>query len=119
MLLRQGDPAPLFTARDLQGRTIALGDCYGYPVMVALYRSAACPLSNLRLWYLLHRYGRFYRYALRMIVLFDSDLQHARPYLNRFGTEVPLVAARGQDIDDRYHPNSSLRKAMTTRFTRR
>jgi thioredoxin-dependent peroxiredoxin len=119
MTLRNGDSAPLFTMHDIKGRRVALGDCYGYPVMVALYRAAACPLSNLRLWYLLHRHGRLYHYALRLIVLFDSDFQHAHRYLDRFGTDVPLIAARGQDIDDRYHPHSSLRKAMTTRFTRR
>src|SRR5690242_6660616 len=119
MTLRAGEPAPLFSVRDLNGRRVALGDCYGYPVMVAFYRSAACPLSNLRLWYLLHRHGRFYRYALRLIVLFDSDVQHAHRYLDRFETDVPLVATRGQEVDDRYHQLSSLPKAMMTRFTRR
>jgi peroxiredoxin len=119
MTLRAGEPAPLFSVRDLNGRRVALGDCYGYPVMVAFYRSAACPLSDLRLWYLLHRHGRFYRYALRLIVLFDSDVQHAHRYLDRFETDVPLIATRGQEIDDRYHQLSSLPKAMMTRFTRR
>lgn len=65
MTLRDGDAAPLFSVRDLNGRRVSLGDCYGHPVMVAFYRAAACPLSNLRLWYLLHRHGRFYGHALR------------------------------------------------------
>jgi hypothetical protein len=119
MALRAGDPAPLFSVRDLKGRRVALGDCYGYPVMVAFYRSAACPLSNVRLWYLLHRHGRLYRHALRLIVFFDSDLQHAHRYLDRFETDVPLVAGRGQEVDERYYPQSSLPKAVTTRFARR
>jgi len=118
-MLRDGDAAPLFSARDLNGRRVTLGDCYGYPVMVAFYRAAACPLSNLRLWYLLHRHGRFYRHVLRLIVLFDSDLPHAHQYLDRFETDVPLIAARGQEVDDRYHQLSSLPKAVTTRLTRR
>jgi peroxiredoxin len=119
MTLRDGDAAPLFSVRDLNGRRVALGDYYGYPVMVAFYRAAACPLSNLRLWYLLHRHGRFYRHALRLIVLFDSDLPHAHRYLDRFETDVPLIAAREQAVDDRYRQLSSLPKAVTTRVTRR
>ena len=117
--LRPGDPAPLFTARDLQGRTIALQDCYGYPVMVALYRSAACPLCNLRLWYLLRRHSRLYNYVLRLIVLFDSEPRHAHYYLDRFATQVPLIADRGQGIYDLYQPQSSLPSALITRIRRR
>lgn len=30
-----------------------------------------------------------------------------------------MIAARGQEIDDRYHQHSSLPKAVTTRLTRR
>ena len=119
MPLRPGDQAPLFTARDLQGRTIALQDCYGYPVMIALYRSAACPLCNLRLWYLLRRHRRLYNYVLRLIVLVDSQPRHAHTYLDRFATDIPLIADRGQGVSARYQPQSSLPSALLTRFRRR
>jgi peroxiredoxin len=119
MSLRAGDPAPLFTVRDLLGRTIALRECYGYPVMLALYRSAPCPLCNLRLWYLLRRHSRFYNYVLRLIVLFDSEPRHAHDYLDRFATDVPLIADHGQGVYDLYEPRSSLPQALITRFRRR
>jgi peroxiredoxin Q/BCP len=119
MSLRAGDPAPLFTVRDLLGRTIALRDCFGYPVMIALYRSAACPLCNLRLWYLLRRHSRLYNYALRLIVLFDSEPQHAHAYLDRFATNVPLIADHGQGVYDLYQLRSSLATALITRVRRR
>jgi thioredoxin-dependent peroxiredoxin len=119
MTLHVGDPAPLFSVRDLHGRRVALGDCYGYPVMVALYRAAACPLCNLRLWYLLRRHSRFYTYVLRLIVLFDSEPRHAHSYLDRFATNVPLVADRGQGVYELYQPQSSLPSALITRLRRR
>jgi len=119
MTLHVGDPAPLFSVRDLHGRRVALGDCYGYPVMVALYRAAACPLCNLRLWYLLRRHSRFYNYILRLVVLFDSEPTHAHRYLDRIASKVPLIADRGQGVYDLYQPHSSLPKAFTTRFMRR
>jgi peroxiredoxin len=119
MPLHAGDQAPLFVARDLQGRTIALQDCYGYPVMIALYRSAACPLCNLRLWYLLRRHSRLYNYVLRLIVFFDSEPRHAHAYLDRFATNVPLIADHGQGVYDLYQPQSSLSSALITRFRRR
>ena len=119
MSLRAGDPAPLFTVRDLLGRTIALRECFGSPSMIALYRSAPCPLCNLRLWYLLRRHTRFYHTVLRLAVFFDSEPQHAHADLDRFATTVPLIADRGQGVYDRYHPHSSLPTALLTRFRRR
>jgi peroxiredoxin len=119
MALRAGEPAPLFTARDLLGRPVALRDCYGYPVMIALYRSAACPLCNLRLWYLLRRHSRLYNYVLRLIVLFDSYPPHAHRYLDRINTYVPVIADRGQGVHDLYQLRSSLPGALTARFTYR
>ena len=80
MPLHAGDRAPLFTVTDLLGRRVALGDCFGYPTMIALYRAAACPLCNLRLWYLLRRHARFYNYALRLIVFVDSEPRRARTH---------------------------------------
>ena len=119
MSLRAGDPAPLFTVRDLLGRTIALRECLGSPTMLALYRSAPCPLCNLRLWHLLRRHMRLYNYVLRLAVFFDSEPQHAHAYLDRFATNVPLIADRGQGVYDLYQPHSSLPTALLTRFRRR
>jgi len=119
MSLRAGDPAPLFRARDLLGRTIALQACYGSPVMLALYRSAASPLGNLRLWQLLRQHSLRYNYVLRLIVLFDSAPRLAHRYLDRFATTVPLIAAHGQGVYDLYHPESSLPTALITRVRRR
>jgi peroxiredoxin Q/BCP len=117
--LRTGDPAPVFAAWDLQGRWLDLRECNGYPVMVALYRSAPCPLCTLRLWYLLRRHSRLYNYVLRLIVLFDSEPPLAHRYLDRFETPVPVIAGRGQGVYDRYQPQSSLRRALTSRLIRR
>jgi thioredoxin-dependent peroxiredoxin len=117
--LRTGETAPLFTARDLQGRWVDLADCYGHPTMIACYRSASCPLCNLRLWYLLRRHFRLYNYLLRLIVLFDSDPPLAHYYLDRLATTVPVIASHGQGVYDRYQPQSSLRKALTSRLIRR
>lgn len=102
MTLRSDDPAPFFHARDLTGRPIALADCYGYPVMLALYRSASCPLCGLRLWYLLRRHHRLYNYVLRLIVLVDSKPEQAQRSLERFATPVPLIAAHGHSAYDLY-----------------
>jgi peroxiredoxin len=119
MSLRAGDAAPLFTVRDLLGRTIALRGCFGYPVMLALYRSAPCPLCNLRLWYLLRRHSRLYNNVLRLMVFFDSEPRQTHAYLDRFATNVPLIADRGQGVYDLYQPHSSLPAALITRFRRR
>ncbi len=119
MPLHAGDRAPLFTVTDLLGRRVALVDCFGYPTMIVLYRAAACPLCNLRLWYLLRRHTRFYHYALRLIVFVDSEPRHAHRYLDRFQTAVPVIADHDQGVYDLYEPQSSLAQAATVRFRRR
>jgi hypothetical protein len=87
--------------------------------MLALYRSAACPLGNVRLWYLLRQHSRRYNYALRLLVFFDSAPRCAHRYLDRFATGVPLIADHGQGVYDLYHPQSSLPAALITRMRRR
>jgi peroxiredoxin len=119
MTLQRGDPAPLFHGSDLTGRPIALADCYGYPVLLALYRSAPCPLGNLRLWYLLRRHHRLYNYVLRLIVLIDSGPEQAQRYLDHFTTPVPLIAAHGHSAYDLYEARSSRLSPFITRLTRR
>jgi hypothetical protein len=117
--LRAGDAAPLFAAWDLQGRWVDLADCYGHPTMIALDRSATCPLSTLRLWYLARRHVRLYNYLLRLIVLFDSEPPLAHHSLDRPATTVTVSAGRGQGVYDRYRPHSSHRRALTSRLIRR
>jgi thioredoxin-dependent peroxiredoxin len=119
MTLRSGDQAPLFHTHDLWGRRVALTDCYGYPTLVALYRSAPCPLCALRLWYLLRRHHRLYNYVLRLIVLVDSGPAQAQRYLDRFETPVPLVAAHGHNAYDLYEARTSRLSPFLTRMTRR
>ena len=119
MTLRRGDPAPLFDAYDLTGRRIAVADCYGYPVLLALYRAAPCPLCGLRLWYLLRRHRRLYNYVLRLIVLVDSGPEQAHRYLDRFATSVPLIAAHGHSAYSLYAARTSRLSPFLTRMTRR
>jgi peroxiredoxin Q/BCP len=87
--------------------------------MLALYRAVASPLCTVRLWHLLRRHSLRYNYVLRLIMFVDSEPRHARRYLDRFVTTVPLIADHGQGVYDLYHPQSSLSAPLITRVWRR
>jgi len=122
MRLQEGALAPLFHARDLQGRSIALANYYGSPTLIAFYRAAACPVCCVRLWHLLRRATHLYQPTLQVIVLVDSAPAAAERYLPRFQSVIALIAERDQgpvDLAEAYGVRSSLVGAVRTRFKRR
>jgi peroxiredoxin len=122
MRLQEGASAPLFHVRDLEGRSVALANYYGYPTLIAFYRAAACPVCCLRLWHLLRRVTYLYQSTLQVIVLVDSAPAAAQRYLPRFQSAIALIAERDQgavDLAEVYGVRSSLMGAVRTRLKRR
>jgi peroxiredoxin Q/BCP len=122
MRLQEGEYAPLFHARDLQGRSVALANYYGGPTLIAFYRAAACPVCCLRLWHLLRRVTHLYQPTLQVIVLVDSAPAAAERYLPRFQSAIALIAEHDQglaDLAEAYGVRSSLVGAVRTRWKRR
>ena len=73
MRLRVGELAPLFDVVDLYGRRFSLSASYGHPVLLTFYRSAVCPLCNIRLAYLLRRARAYQNAGLSIVAFFESS----------------------------------------------
>jgi peroxiredoxin len=108
MRLRAGEIAPHFDMLDLQGRWISLSNYYGRPLLLTFFRSAVCPLCNMRLWHLLQRYPTYRQQGLRVIAFFESTPEYAYEYLERFQAPFPLIPDPDAVIYARYGLRTSM-----------
>jgi peroxiredoxin len=92
MRLKAGQQAPGFVVEDIYGRPVALTDYAGRQLMLSFYRSAACPLCNVRTWHLINRYPMYQRLGLSMVAFFESSPQNTHTYLDRLQCPFPVVA---------------------------
>jgi peroxiredoxin len=102
MRLRTGASAPAFDVSDVHGRWISLAAYFGRPLLLSFFRSAVCPLCNMRLWHLLQRYPTYQQQGLRIIAFFESTPEYAYDYLERFHAPFPLVADPEASVYERY-----------------
>jgi thioredoxin-dependent peroxiredoxin len=73
--LQEGDQAPGFSARDLNGSDVALTDYRGRKLLLAFFRYGACPLCNLRMTFLVDAYPRWETNGLDVVAVFESPAE--------------------------------------------
>lgn len=102
----------------MYGRSLALRDLAGSRVLLSFYRSAVCPLCNLRLLYLTDRYDDYRRRGLRVVAFFESSTEYVRRYLEQRRPPFPIIP----DLERRYYGlyglESSLWGAIKARLFR-
>lgn len=119
MRLKSGQPAPLFTMRDMYGRVVSLEQYRGRRVLLAFNRAAVCPLCNLRLHYLIYRYDEYRQRGLEIVAFFESSPQQALYFLERQAPPFPIIPDLGHQVYDLYGLEVSLFEAAKAFFTRR
>ena len=107
MKLHVEQAAPDFQIEDIHGTPIALGDYAGKMLMLSFYRYASCPLCNLRVHELIHRYPEFYAKGLHLLAFFQSPRESIRQYVGKQETPFPLVADPTRALYRRYGVESS------------
>ncbi|HLY30900.1 MAG TPA: redoxin domain-containing protein [Ktedonobacterales bacterium] len=118
MKLKPGQVAPDFRVRDISGQPISLSAYHGRKVLLWFARPAACPLCNVRLWYLIRRYPEYQRQGLSVITFFESSDQVAHQYLDRQQAPFPIVADRQGLIYSLYGLKTSWMGVLRARLTR-
>jgi len=73
--LQEGDQAPEFNVRDLNGRDVTLTDYHERKLLLAFFRYGACPLCNLRMTFLIDAYPRWQEKGLDVIAVFESPVE--------------------------------------------
>jgi thioredoxin-dependent peroxiredoxin len=73
--LQEGDQAPGFSIRDLNGRDVTLTEYRDRKLLFAFFRYGACPLCNLRMTFLIDAYPRWQEQGLDVIAVFESPAE--------------------------------------------
>jgi thioredoxin-dependent peroxiredoxin len=91
MRLQQGDQARPFSAFDLQGHEIELNSSLKKPLLLSFFRTAACPLCSLRLWYYATKANEWRTHGLRVVAIFESTPDVTADYCKGINAPFPLV----------------------------
>jgi peroxiredoxin len=118
MRLEVGQQAPLFDVIDLDGRRLRLADYRGTRVLLSFYRTAVCPLCDLRLGHLIDRAVSYRRQGLALLGFFESSPELTREYVGRMRAPFPVVPDRERKVYDLYGLESSLLGVVRARLIR-
>jgi peroxiredoxin len=102
MRLQPGRPAPEFHASDLTGHIVRLADYWGKPLLLSFYRSAACPLCSLRLWYLRQQYAAWHAAGLEVIGVFETSAQTTLEFAGMPPPPFPVIPEGRKDLFQRF-----------------
>ncbi len=91
MRLTSGEAAIPFVARDLQQRTIDLESYRGKPILLSFFRTAACPLCSLRLWYYTTKASDWASRGVQTLAIFESTDEVTAHYCKNIVPQFPLI----------------------------
>ena len=105
--VQAGQLAPAFVVQDINDQPIALANYAGKKVLLAFFRSAACPLCGVRFWYLTQNYERLHAQGLQVIAIFESSRTVTLNYTERLQPPFPMIADPRKDLFRLYGVKSS------------
>lgn len=114
MRLQSGTPAPLFQAVDIFGNAVDLASYQGRPLLLSLFRNAACALCNLRVHELIARTPAYRRAGLELVAVFESSSAAMLEYVGKQDAPFPLLADPEAELYKLYGLESSEEKVAQT-----
>ena len=118
MRLTAGAEAPLFATKDIHDRSVALSMFSGYRTLLSFYRSAVCPLCNLRFLYLLDQYAFYRANGLAIVAVFESPAPVVRSYLDQRSPPFAVIADPTDSLYTLYNVERSWLGTLRARLTR-
>ncbi|MDI1255582.1 MAG: peroxiredoxin family protein [Flavobacterium sp.] len=86
MKITEGQTAPVFTVKDVNGKTIKLSDYKGKKVLLTFYRNVGCPICNLRFHEIQEQAEYFKSKNIVVLAIYESSAENMKKYL---GDESP------------------------------
>ncbi|HEV2405389.1 MAG TPA: redoxin domain-containing protein [Ktedonobacterales bacterium] len=118
MRLTTGAAAPMFATTDAFERSVALSMFAGERTLLSFYRSAVCPLCNLRFLYLLDQYAFYRAQGLAIVAVFESPALVVRQYLDQRRPPFPVIADPTDSLYALYNVERSWLGTLRARLTR-
>ncbi|MBE0689639.1 MAG: redoxin domain-containing protein [Anaerolineae bacterium] len=112
MPLQVGQPAPDFSAQDLDGKTISPAAYRGHKWMIAFFRFAACPYCNLRIHELSAK-AALLRDKLDVVAVFQSPAETLRRHNVPGRIPFTIVADPEMHLFDLYQGELSTAKFIS------
>jgi peroxiredoxin len=91
MKLKPAMAAPLFEAKEVNGRPIRLSDYRGKKVLLTFYRGVGCPICNLR-FHEIQRNASFFRsQGIEILAVYESPADLLKEYIAKETFEATLI----------------------------
>jgi thioredoxin-dependent peroxiredoxin len=91
MRLVPGDAARPFVTQDLFGYEVDLNALRRKPLLLSFFRTAACPLCTLRLWYYTTKAADWASRGLHAVAIFESNAEVTARYCHGIAAPFPLI----------------------------
>lgn len=100
--LKEGDPAPAFTGKDQNGKSISLKDFRGKKVVLYFYPKDDTPGCTAQACNLRDNYNNLLKAGLQVIGVSPDDLESHKKFETRYQLPFPLVADPEKKIINLY-----------------
>lgn len=120
-MLREGDPAPDFTARDQDGKKVSLSDFRGEKVVLYFYPKDDTPGCTKQACSLRDRFSELSDRGIRVLGVSTDDESSHRKFIEKYELPFTLLADTGKELVNQYgvygEKNLYGRKYMGTKRT--
>ncbi|MBR9998497.1 MAG: thioredoxin-dependent thiol peroxidase [Cyclobacteriaceae bacterium] len=97
-----GDPAPLFTGKDQDGKQINLSDVKGKKIVLYFYPKDDTPGCTAEACNLRDNYERFISQGYEILGISSDNEKSHRKFIDKYNLPFPLLADTDKSIHEKY-----------------
>ena len=79
----ENQPAPALATQDVFGKPVSLADLKGQKVFLIFYRTAGCPVCNLRFHQMEQQAAYFKAHHIAVLAVYQSQAENLRTYIGQ------------------------------------
>jgi thioredoxin-dependent peroxiredoxin len=102
VVLKEGDKAPLFTARDQDGKKISLSDYKGKKLVLYFYSEAGSPTCTIESCNLRDNYSSLKKNRFEIVGVSPDDEKTQKKFETKYKLPFPLIADTSHDVLEKY-----------------
>ena len=102
VVLKEGDKAPLFTAKDQDGKKISLSDYKGKKLVLYFYSEAGSPTCTIESCNLRDNYSLLKKNGFEIVGVSPDDEKTQKKFETKYKLPFPLIADTSHDVLEKY-----------------
>jgi peroxiredoxin Q/BCP len=102
VVLKEGDKAPLFTAKDQDGKKISLSDYKGKKLVLYFYSEAGSPTCTIESCNLRDNYPLLKKNGFEIVGVSPDDEKTQKKFETKYKLPFPLIADTSHDVLEKY-----------------